>query len=551
MVSLNDTAAQLQINTLKQEAAEAAFKARHSFGSSDAFKQIFEGIDKPAAPVTTAVSTPKDDAEPVRNEVPKHVHERNASRKSERKDDNLAKAADDDKETSEAEVKKIGAPKHDKSKVAKKDKTDDAEDCDKEDTCDKTEASADTSSDSKVAATPVGNDDDTDTGHLFDAAMGDVKADVKADIKADTDTTVTATQDATSDSADTTVDANASQPAQTATQQSKPDIAAILLANLQLVQQAETLFTTQQQVVDFQKPVSAHHKAAQEKAGKTGGDSDAADAFAAALDSDAGLSKDAKIEDAQEAAKDERAAKKEASQKHADHLDLLQGKFSANATPPAAGDRAISVALKASDSSAPTLNGSAGSGSPITSNGASKGDAATALTGLEGLRQGRGTEPASFAATLRGTKEAQASLMVPSEQIAVNLHRMAKSGTSQYEMQLHPAELGRVDIKLEINKDGLVHATVTADNQQAFDMLQKDQRSLERALQQAGLQTDENSLSFSLRDGSNQAQQQQAQQNSGNAWNKWMDKTLPDEPVPSKVLTYDIAGTNGRVDLRV
>lgn len=542
MVSLNDTAAQLHISTLKQEAAEAAFKARHSFGSSDAFKQIFDGIDK----TTASISAPKDDAEPVRHDAHKLAHERNAARKSEhaeRKDDSISNAADEDTETSEAEVKKIGAPKHDKTKVAKKDKTDDADDCDKDD-CDKAEAAADVTTETKVAAKPATDDADTSVIDLLDVTTGDVKADVKADAE----TPAVIAQDSGSQSTDGAVDANAAQTAPAPTAQSKPDIAAILLANLQLVQQAETQFTVQQQVVDFQKSVPAHHKAAQEKAGKTAGDFDAADAFAAAVDGDAELSKDAKIKDAQETAKDERAAKKEASQKHADHLDQLQGKASANATPPAAGDRAISVALKASDSSAPTLNGSAGSGSPITS----KGDAATAaLGGLEGLRQGRAGEPTSFAATLRGTKEAQASLMVPSEQIAVSLHRMAKSGTSQYEMQLHPAELGRVDIKLEINKDGLVHATVTADNQQAFDMLQKDQRALERALQQAGLQTDENSLSFSLRDGSNQAQQQHAQQNSGNAWNKWMDKTLPDEPVPSKVLTYDIAGTNGRVDLRV
>ncbi len=541
MVSLNDTAAQLQISTLKQDAAEAAFKARHSFGSSDAFKQIFDGIDRTAA----TLSAPKDDSESVRHEAHKHinekgcVHERNAARKSERKDDSLSKASEDDQESSEAEVKKIGAPKHDKTKIAKKDEADDTDDCSKNYGCDNTEASTDVTTETKVAIQPATDDADKGVVDLFDAA--------KVDAKVNTETSEVVTQEVVSANADITVDANAAQTAQVATQQTKPDIRAILLANLQLVQQAEGL-PVQQQVVDFQKSVPTHHKAAQEKAGKTGGGSDATDAFAAALDSDVELSEDTKIKESQENAKDERAAKKEASQKHADLLDLLQGKSSANATPPAAGDRAISVALKASDSSAPTLNGSAGSGSPI----APKGEAATAaLTGLEALRQGRAAEPASFAATLRGTKEAHASLMVPSEQIAVSLHRMAKSGTSQYDMQLHPAELGRVDIKLEISKDGLVHATVTADNQQAFDMLQKDQRALERALQQAGLQTDENSLSFSLRDGSNQAQQQQAQNNSGNPWNKWMDKTLPEEPVQSKVLTYDIAGTNGRVDLRV
>jgi len=49
--------------------------------------------------------------------------------------------------------------------------------------------------------------------------------------------------------------------------------------------------------------------------------------------------------------------------------------------------------------------------------------------------------------------------------------------------------------------DGRVSAVVTADNKDTLDLLQRDQRALERALQDAGLKADSGSLSFNLRGG--------------------------------------------------
>ena len=67
--------------------------------------------------------------------------------------------------------------------------------------------------------------------------------------------------------------------------------------------------------------------------------------------------------------------------------------------------------------------------------------------------------------------------------------------------------MGRVDVRLEVGSDGRVQATVTADNKGTLDMLQRDARELERALQQAGLQTDTGSLNFSLRGQNGQGQE--------------------------------------------
>ena len=52
---------------------------------------------------------------------------------------------------------------------------------------------------------------------------------------------------------------------------------------------------------------------------------------------------------------------------------------------------------------------------------------------------------------------------------------------------------------MELSQDGKVRAFITADVKDTLDMLQRDARGLERALQDAGLRTDSNNLHFALR----------------------------------------------------
>jgi len=84
-------------------------------------------------------------------------------------------------------------------------------------------------------------------------------------------------------------------------------------------------------------------------------------------------------------------------------------------------------------------------------------------------------------------------------QVAVHVARAINDGLDQIKIRLHPANLGRVEVKLELAPDGRVSATVIADKSDTLDMLQRDSRALERALQDAGLRTDSESLSFGLR----------------------------------------------------
>src|SRR3546814_18539487 len=74
---------------------------------------------------------------------------------------------------------------------------------------------------------------------------------------------------------------------------------------------------------------------------------------------------------------------------------------------------------------------------------------------------------------------------------------------------LHPAELGRIEVKLENASDGTLRAVISAERTETLDLLQRDARGLERALQEAGVKTDSGSLSFTLR-GQGQHHEQQA-----------------------------------------
>jgi flagellar hook-length control protein FliK len=87
------------------------------------------------------------------------------------------------------------------------------------------------------------------------------------------------------------------------------------------------------------------------------------------------------------------------------------------------------------------------------------------------------------------------------DQVSVHIKKAVQEGTDRIEIRLKPEALGRVDVRLEFGPEGRVVATVTADQRHTLELLRSDARSLERALQEAGLQTDSGSLNFNLRNG--------------------------------------------------
>ncbi len=96
---------------------------------------------------------------------------------------------------------------------------------------------------------------------------------------------------------------------------------------------------------------------------------------------------------------------------------------------------------------------------------------------------------------------------VPVAGLAVAIAARAQGGSNRFDIRLDPPELGRIDVRLGVDSSGLVTTHVTVDRTDTLQLLQSQQPQLERALEQAGLKTAENGLSFSLRDQSFAGQQ--------------------------------------------
>ena len=68
----------------------------------------------------------------------------------------------------------------------------------------------------------------------------------------------------------------------------------------------------------------------------------------------------------------------------------------------------------------------------------------------------------------------------------------------RYEIRLDPAELGRVDVRIEVGADKKVHAVLAAHDSAALTDLMRGQRSLERALSDAGIDLAKDGIRFEL-----------------------------------------------------
>lgn len=129
-----------------------------------------------------------------------------------------------------------------------------------------------------------------------------------------------------------------------------------------------------------------------------------------------------------------------------------------------------------------------------TFDGAFSGDGATAPGWALHLAQGAGAKRPDFIAQLR-----QHLQELPAhEQVAVNIQRALRQGANQMTIQLSPAELGKIHVKLEIDEEKRVTAAVTVEKPSTLELLQRDVKGLERALQEAGLKMDGSDLSFNL-----------------------------------------------------
>ncbi|MFB9138373.1 flagellar hook-length control protein FliK [Maritalea porphyrae] len=87
--------------------------------------------------------------------------------------------------------------------------------------------------------------------------------------------------------------------------------------------------------------------------------------------------------------------------------------------------------------------------------------------------------------------------------VAFEIVRQFRAGMQRFEVRLDPPEMGRIDVRMEVEGNN-VTARMVVERAETLDLLQRDARALERALQQAGLNAERANLQFSLKqDGQN------------------------------------------------
>ena len=206
--------------------------------------------------------------------------------------------------------------------------------------------------------------------------------------------------------------------------------------------------------------------------------------------------------------------------------------------------------------SAVARQGAANAQSSIVSTpaGADAGAAATAATQPPGLAVAAAhAQPTSLTSPqLQAHIQAQlqtganASPAIPLSGVAVEIASQALTGKNRFEIRLDPPELGRIDVKLDIDSDGNATTRLLVERSDTLDLLKRDSSQLERALQQAGLKTSDNALEFALR-------QEAFQQNDQDASNG-AQIVLPDEDTPLHAQRQNygrLLGMGGGLDIRV
>lgn len=138
--------------------------------------------------------------------------------------------------------------------------------------------------------------------------------------------------------------------------------------------------------------------------------------------------------------------------------------------------------------------------------------------------------------------------------IGVEIASLAKEGMRRFDIRLDPPELGRVDVRLEVSPEGKTSLRLVVERPETLDLFQRDARNLERALQSAGLQTDEGGLEFTLRDhGQNGLTDMGADGRRAERQNDFLAAAIEDaEPAPASLDHYARSVfARGGVDIRI
>ena len=149
------------------------------------------------------------------------------------------------------------------------------------------------------------------------------------------------------------------------------------------------------------------------------------------------------------------------------------------------------------------------------------------------------------------TATAATATAVPLHGLAVEIAASALNGKSRFEIRLDPAELGRIDVRIDVDRNGQVTSHLRVEKPETLAMLQQTAPQLQQALQDAGLKSNNSGLQFSLRDQNSSGQNGGDNQQNGNAQRLIVTE---DETVPAQLAgrSYGrVFSAQGGVDIRV
>jgi flagellar hook-length control protein FliK len=145
---------------------------------------------------------------------------------------------------------------------------------------------------------------------------------------------------------------------------------------------------------------------------------------------------------------------------------------------------------------------------------------------------------------------AATNVAVPLSGLALEIAASARSGKSRFEIRLDPADLGRIDVRIDVDRSGQVTSHVTVEKPETLSMLRQDAPQLQRQLDDAGFKTGSGGLQFSLRD------QSSSNQNNGDETGRNAQRLVvsSEDPTPAAVVgrTYGrMLGSSSGVDIKV
>ena len=136
------------------------------------------------------------------------------------------------------------------------------------------------------------------------------------------------------------------------------------------------------------------------------------------------------------------------------------------------------------------------------------------------------------------------------DQVSVKITKAIQGGNDKITIQLRPANMGRVEVKMELTQDNHLTVLIVADNRETLELLKDDARGLQRALAEAGLQTDAGDMNFNLRGQDGQDQDGKAPSRGGAFVED--DVVILDENIIEEAVVASDGRVlaNGRIDIR-